>query len=430
MAAARRGRRHCAGSRERYDVRHRSQACQAAVNRFDVGVVACPDRALRWRRAQMRPPRRQLSGRIALSSCGGDRPRRRARARGRPPSHPIRPIASPAMPEAIAFGRRLFFDPRFSPNGYIACVACHQPDRSFTDNLPRARGLAPVERNAIALQNLRRLRAGTAGAATSDSLWMASLRPILDAREIGGSAEKVAFVIETGDGVACRYRAAFGDDPSAHDAETVLVNVAKALAAYQETLVTGRTPFDDFRDALGARRTASVVLSARCAARAQDLLRARQLFRLPQGSQFHRWRVSWHRRCAVRRPGDVPTPGTSRVCRRCGQAASTFWDATTTIAAKAGASRRARRSRSTSRERGKWRTPSLRNVAVTAPYLHNGTARFAVRRGAPLREVRARANVSWTTSARCAASIFRRGTSTTSWPSSTRSPTPTACAGR
>ncbi len=157
------------------------------------------------------------------------------------------------MPEAIAFGRRLFFDPRFSPSGYVSCVACHQPDRGFTDNLPRARGLAPVDRNAIALQNLR-LQRWYGWGGSSDSLWMASLRPILDAREIGGSADKVAFVIRTGDGVACRYRAAFGADPDAGGAETVLVNVGKALAAYEETLVTGRTPFDDFRDAAGARR--------------------------------------------------------------------------------------------------------------------------------------------------------------------------------
>ena len=150
---------------------------------------------------------------------------------------------------AIAFGRQLFFEPRFSPSGYISCVACHQPDRGFTDNLPRARGLAPVDRNAIALQNLGlQRRFGWAG--SSDSLWMASLRPILDEREIGGSAAKVARVIHTGDGVACRYRAAFGADPARQNAETVLVNVGKALAAYQETLVTGRTAFDDFRDAM------------------------------------------------------------------------------------------------------------------------------------------------------------------------------------
>ena len=95
----------------------------------------------------------------------------------------------------------MFFNPRFSPNGYISCVACHQPDRSFTDNLPRARGLAPVERNAIALQNLR-LQRWYGWGGSSDSLWMASLRPILDPREIGSSAERVAFVIRTGDGVA------------------------------------------------------------------------------------------------------------------------------------------------------------------------------------------------------------------------------------
>ena len=53
------------------------------------------------------------------------------------------------MPEAIAFGRRMFFNPRFSPNGYIACVACHQPDRSFTDNMPRARGLFARRRFAF-----------------------------------------------------------------------------------------------------------------------------------------------------------------------------------------------------------------------------------------------------------------------------------------
>jgi cytochrome c peroxidase len=70
---------------------------------------------------------------------------------------------------------------------------------------------------------------------------MASLRPIVDPREIGASAEAVAFIVRTGDGVACRYKAAFGDEPSLHDADEVLVNVAKALAAYEETLVTGRT---------------------------------------------------------------------------------------------------------------------------------------------------------------------------------------------
>ena len=88
------------------------------------------------------------------------------------------------VPEAIALGRHLFFYPRFSPSGYVSGAACHQPDRAFTDSLPRARGLAPVDRNAIALQNLR-LQRWYGWGGSSDSLWMASLRPILDPREIG-----------------------------------------------------------------------------------------------------------------------------------------------------------------------------------------------------------------------------------------------------
>ena len=195
----------------------------------------------------------------------------------------------------------------------------------------RARaGAGGSQRHRAAEPSACRAAYGWGGA--SDSLWMASLRPILDAREIGGSAEKVAFVMETGDGVACRYRAAFGADPSAHDAETVLVNVAKALAAYQETLVTGRTPFDDYRDALARGEPAPRDLPAGRAARAQDLLRTRQLLRLSQGSQLHRCGVSRHRRAAIRRPGDARHGTPRRVCRRCAAAVSICSGGTTTTA--------------------------------------------------------------------------------------------------
>jgi len=274
------------------------------------------------------------------------------------------------VPAAIDLGRRLFFDPRFSPNGYVACVACHQPDRSFTDNLPRARGLAPVERNAIALQNLRLHRNyGWGGAA--DSLWMASLRPILDPREIGGSADKVAFVIETGDGVACRYKAAFGEEPSASDAEKVLVNVAKALAAYQETLVTGRTRFDDYRDAVARGEPTPALYPV-------DAQRGLKIF-------FGRGN------CAGCHNGPNFTDGAFRgtaVSPFVGQAMADTGrlEGLQTVRlsrfnlhgrynddpAKVGPP--ARELKVDVHERGKWRTPSLRNVVVTPPYLHNGTA--------------------------------------------------------
>jgi cytochrome c peroxidase len=274
-------------------------------------------------------------------------------------------------PAAIAFGRQLFFDPRFSPSGYVACVACHQPDRAFADSLPRARGLAPVDRNAIALQNLGlQSRFGWAG--SSDSLWMASLRPILDKREIGGSAEKVARVIRTGDGVACRYRAAFGAEPGRQNAEAVLVNVGKALAAYQETFVSGRTAFDDFRDAIARGDPASVPY-ALAAQRGLKLFVGRgNCFTCHSGPSFTDG--------AFRATGVPPFIGqpaaddglytglrTLRASRFNLQ--GRYSDDASGLTALA-----LRGARPELRDRGKWRTPSLRNVGVTAPYLHNGVA--------------------------------------------------------
>ena len=275
------------------------------------------------------------------------------------------------LPAAIDFGRRLFFEPRFSPNGYVACVACHQPDRSFTDNLPRARGLAPVERNAAALQNLRLHRwYGWGGA--SDSLWMASLRPILDPREVGGSAQKVAFVIATGDGVACRYKAAFGEEPSTRDAEKVLVNVAKALAAYQETLVTGRTRFDDYRDAL-ARGEAPPASYPADAQRGLKIFFGRgNCFTCHKGPNFT---DDAFRGTAVSRFVGEAIPDTGRLEGLKLARASPFnllgrYNDDLTKASAAAL----RDTKADAQQRVRWRTPSLRNVAVTAPYLHNGTA--------------------------------------------------------
>jgi cytochrome c peroxidase len=152
-------------------------------------------------------------------------------------------------PDAIAFGRRMFHEPRLSANGYVSCVACHQTDRGWTDAIARARGLAPVERNTPMLTNASMNNwFGWSGA--SDSLWLASLRPMLDAREMGSNAAAVAHVVRIGDGLACEYRRAFGRAPEGVDDEAVMVDVAKAIAAFLETLSTGRTTFDAYRDAL------------------------------------------------------------------------------------------------------------------------------------------------------------------------------------
>src|SRR5256886_4396201 len=152
-------------------------------------------------------------------------------------------------PDAIEFGTRLFFDQRLSASGTLSCSSCHVPERNWTDNLTRGVGMSEVDRNTPTLMNLLASRwYGWSGA--SDRLWSQSLRPILDERELAATPRHVAQLVRDDEQLTCRYRKAFGAPPSASDDEAVFVDVGKALAAFQETLVSGRTPFDRFRDAL------------------------------------------------------------------------------------------------------------------------------------------------------------------------------------
>jgi cytochrome c peroxidase len=149
-------------------------------------------------------------------------------------------------PEAIAFGERLFFEPRLSGTGSVLCATCHVPFRHFQDARARGFGLEEVDRNTLALQNVGLYRwYGWDGG--NDSLWAQSIRPLLDQREMRSSAARIAAFVRGN--AAGDYQKAFGRPPPGND-EELMVDVGKALAAYQETLVTRRTPFDDFRDSL------------------------------------------------------------------------------------------------------------------------------------------------------------------------------------
>ena len=151
-------------------------------------------------------------------------------------------------PHAIALGEKLFFEPRLSGSGSVLCATCHAPFRHFQDGRARAFGMQPLDRNTPTVVNARFYRwYGWDGA--QDSLWAQSIRPLLDAREMNASAAHVAGTVRT----LFRedYEKAFQRRPPQDD-EELLVDAGKALAAFQETLVSARTPFDDFRDALAS----------------------------------------------------------------------------------------------------------------------------------------------------------------------------------
>lgn len=158
------------------------------------------------------------------------------------------------QPGAIAFGRQLFFDPRLSADGRTSCASCHQPSRAFQDGLRTPLLPAPGDgtgrgrRNTPTLWDAASWRwFGWDGA--HDSLWAASLSPLLNGAEMARRPDELAAQVRRDAGWSAAYRAAFGAAPG-NDDERIVVDLAKALAAWQATLVSPRTPFDDFRDAL------------------------------------------------------------------------------------------------------------------------------------------------------------------------------------
>ena len=272
--------------------------------------------------------------------------------------------------DAVAFGGALFVDPRLSRSGTLACSSCHQPSRAFVDGLPRGRGAALGDRNTTTLFNVGGQRwYGWDGA--SDSLWAQSLRPLFDVREMAGDARHLADLVRNDATLRARYAQVFGRTPPADD-EVVAVDVGKALAAFQETLVTGRTPFDDFRDALARGDAATAARYPAAARRGLITFIGDGNCTMCHGGP----------RFANGEFGDVGIPffvapgrvdaGRHEGIRRLKASRYTllgpFNDDPTRSTATG-----TRFVALEHRNFGEFRVPSLRNVARTAPYMHDGS---------------------------------------------------------
>jgi cytochrome c peroxidase len=272
-------------------------------------------------------------------------------------------------PEAIALGEKLFFEPRLSTKGDVLCATCHVPYRGWQDGRARGMGHLEVDRNTQSLINVRWSRwFGWDGA--GDSLWAQSVRPMLDAREMGGSASHAAAFVRGDAEYACRYRRVFGANPPADD-EALLADIGKALAAFQETLVSGRSAFDDFRDALERGD------AAKAAAYPANAQRGLKIF-VGKGNctfchvgpafsngEFHDVGISFF----IRR-GEVDAGrhgGIQNLRKNPFNLLGRYNDDRTGSAAI-----KTKHVALEHRNYGEFKVPGLRNVAQTAPYMHSG----------------------------------------------------------
>ena len=290
-------------------------------------------------------------------------------------------------PEAIALGGKLFFEPRISGTGSVLCASCHVPFRAFQDSRPRAFGLQEAERNTPSLLDVSLYRwYGWDGA--HDSLWSQSIRPLLDEREMRSSPQKVAQVVRSL--FAKDYEAAFARKPPAND-EEVLVDVGKALAAYQETLVTGRTPFDEFRDALAGNKPSDYPAAAQRGLK--TFVGKGNCSTCHFGPNFTNGEFADTGVPFFVGKGKVD-PGRHEGIKRLKANPFNLLGRFNDDASKRTAVG-TRHVELQHRNFGEWRVPSLRNVALTAPYMHNGsltTLRDVVKHYSELNEERLHAD--------------------------------------
>ena len=191
-----------------------------------------------WSRAAL-----MLAAPFAVSACAyrhGGIDRGMTFAAARFAARPVVPIPpdNPMTPGKIALGRDLFNDTRLSGDGTRSCATCHQPDKAFADGVARFAGLRGhrLDRNTPGLINIgfaRRVFIDGRAASLEEQ----ALGPITSPDEMGRAPGHAVDLIRADPRYRARFKEVFGASVSE-------ANVAKALAAFQRTLVSGVAPFD------------------------------------------------------------------------------------------------------------------------------------------------------------------------------------------
>jgi len=227
--------------------------------------------------------------------------------------------------QRVNLGRRLYFDTALSVDGTTSCATCHRPENGFSSplTLPKGVGDRIAKRHAPAILN-RHLGSIQFWDGRMTTLEQQALQPIETENELANTIDAVLKTLNESPEYRTAFAAAFTDGITKE-------NLAKAIASFERIIITGESPIDRF---VTARE--SVLTKAQ----RQGLW----LYESKGGcwqchagqnysdEEFHNTGVSWGQ-------GDL------------GRFEHTGEDA----------------------HRGQFKTPTLRNVGITAPYMHDGS---------------------------------------------------------
>lgn len=274
--------------------------------------------------------------------------------------------------DAARFGQRLFFDSRLSANGGISCATCHQPERRFTDGLAKGQAIGTSKRNTRSIVGVA-YSPWLYWDGRKDSLWSQALSPLEDPNEHGSNRELIVQVIVDDPLYRESYEALFGGLPDLADSAAVNVafsNIGKSIAAYERRLMPGTSTFDDYVEAVVAGDAAR-----QAALLASDEIAGLRLFISDANcTQCHNGPLftnhEFHNTGVISFPGEIPDKGRAAGVRE------VLADSFNCFGPYSDDANRSCPELEFVRKGpeviGAVRTPSLRNLENTAPFMHKG----------------------------------------------------------
>lgn len=240
------------------------------------------------------------------------------------------PSDNPITDAKVALGKLLYFDKRISGDGTVSCATCHDPTKGWTDRSPVSTGIKGQRgtRSAPTVLNSAYMDVQFWDG-RAPSLEEQAKGPIQNPIEMGSTHEATVKRIASVKGYAPLFKAAFGDDKVDID------RVAKAIASFERTILTGNAPYDRWQ--AGDKKALSAAA-----------VRGMALFNDPKKadcavchSGFNFSDSAFHN-LGVGMKAAKPDLGRFDVTKK-------------------------------DKDRGAFKTPTLRNLADTAPYMHDGS---------------------------------------------------------
>ncbi|CAG9167695.1 Cytochrome c551 peroxidase [Cupriavidus laharis] len=295
---------------------------------------------------------------------------------------------------AASLGRALFNDPRLSRNGRVSCASCHTPAGQFEDGRPVGQGIGTGKRRTMPVM-------GAAGApflfwdGRKDSLWSQALGPMEDGAEHGGNRVRFARIMQSQ--YAAQYERVFGPLPAMpslppdasplgtqderaawaalppaarEQVNRIFANMGKAIAAYESRVQYGPSRFDRYvRSTLAADRPGQDVLTVQEVRGLRLFLGKGQCITCHNGPMLsdHAFHNTGVPPLDPRRPDRGRADAIPKLLRDEFNCLGPYSDAKPEQCGELNFL-----ATNDPAHLGAFRTPSLRNVADRAPYMHAG----------------------------------------------------------